>query len=361
MTKKHDPGKITGKDIAKIAGVSQSTVSRVLGSGGDSSSLISKETAEKIKRIADELGYSPNPIARALRGEKTNLIGLIVREIADPFFAGIIEKINISFKNKGFNVILAHVHSDPNEARQITKVLDARQCDGMIFLGDLYDDLKYITETRDSGHPAIAMCRGSQEEKIPFVNCDNEMGTRLIIDHMYSLGHRNFAFIDGGSIGDIRERRKAFEDLESRNMEVTCSIIKAERNDYKGGFDAMHELLNQQQVPTAIIAADDGMAIGALKAIDSSKYRVPTDISIAGFDDIELSRYSIPSITTIHQPISEMAEIGADMLIKMINNVPISNEEQHISIEPKLIIRDSTGPVNLEILKEWKMSRDLEE
>ncbi len=343
MAKKSIQRRVTGKDIAEIAGVSQSTVSRVL-SSEETSSLISEETAQRIKQIAKNMGYSPNPIARALRGERTNLIGLIVREIADPFFAGVIEEINYTFKEKGFNVILGHVHSDPTEGRQITRILDSRQCDGMIFLGDLYDDMKYINEIREQDHPALTMCRGN-EEKIPYVNCNNEQGTHLLVEHLLSLGHKNLAFIDGGSIGDLRERRRTFSRLEQNHPELTCTIIQAERNDFEGGFKAMNALLMKKDVPTAIMAADDGMAVGVLKAITSAGLRVPEDISVTGFDDIELSRYTIPALTTIRQPIEKMAEIAVDMLIKMIDRQPLTENEKFVSLEPELIIRDSSGPI----------------
>jgi len=343
MAKKMAQKRVTGKDIASIAGVSQSTVSRVL-SSDEPSALISEETANRIRQIARKMGYSPNPIARALRGEGTNLIGLIVREIADPFFAEVIKEINSTFKQKGFNVILGHVHSDPTEGRELTRILDSRQCDGMIFLGDLFDDMQYINEIREEGHPAITMCRGNQEEKVPFVNCNNEKGTKLIIKHLLDLGHKKMAFIDGGSIGDIQERLETFSQLSGNNPELTCKVIKAERNDFNGGFKAMNTLLASDVVPTAIVAADDGMAVGVLKAISKSGLKVPEDISVAGFDDIELANYTIPSLTTIRQPVDEMAEIAANMLIKMIEGEPLSESEKYVSLEPMLVIRDSTGP-----------------
>lgn len=347
MDKKSNQKRVTGKDIAAMAGVSQSTVSRVL-SSEETSSLISEETAMRIRKIAKNMGYSPNPIARALRGEKTNLIGLIVREIADPFFAGVIEELNFAFRQEGFNVILGHVHSDPAEGRQITRILDSRQCDGMVFLGDLNDDMKYINEIREEGHPAITMCRGNEEEKIPFVNCNNKQGTKMLIEHLIALGHKNIAFIDGGSIGDIRERRETFINLEEKYPEITWSTIQAERNDYQGGCKAMNILLQKAQRPTGVLAADDGMAVGVLKAISDAGLSIPQDISVAGFDDIELSRYTIPALTTVRQPIEEMAKIAVEMLIKMIDNHPLSGPEQFVSLEPKLIIRESTGPIKKE-------------
>jgi len=344
MDNQFDQKRVTGKDIAVLAGVSQSTVSRVL-SSSNTPSLISEGTALRIREIAKNKGYSPNPIARALRGERTNLIGLIVREIADPFFAGIIEELSSGFRQIGYHVILGHVHSDPAEALQITRVLDSRQCDGMIFLGDLNDDMKYINVIIDEKHPAVTMCRGNPEEHIPSVNCNNESGTRMLIDHLLGLGHKNIAFIDGGSIGDLRERRITFSQLENQFSDLSLTLIKAERNNFEGGFKAMQSLLESADLPTAIMAADDGMAVGVLSAIKDAGLNVPGQISVTGFDDIELSRYLIPALTTIRQPIEKMAKEAINLLIKLINKQQLSDSELNVSLEPDLILRDSTSRV----------------
>lgn len=336
--------RVTAKDIAALAGVSQSTVSRVLGSE-EKSSLISEETALRIKKIAKREGYSPNPIARALRGEKTNLIGLIVREIADPFFAGVIEELSSGFRQLGYNVILGHVHSDPAQAMQITRVLDSRQCDGMIFLGDLNDDMKLMNLILEENHPAVTMCRGTPAEHIPSINCNNVSGTWMLIHHLLGLGHKEFAFIDGGSIGDIRERRMTFSQLEDQYPDLSLTIIKAETNTFEGGYKAMRTLLEGPNLPTAIMAADDSMAVGVLYAINDAGLHVPEHISVAGFDDIELSHYTIPALTTIKQPVKEMAREAIDMLIRLIDKQPLTDLEMNVSLEPSLIIRKSTGPV----------------
>ena len=345
MDKKTEQKNVTGKDIAELAGVSQSTVSRVLSSTGDDS-LISEKTAARIRAIAKEVGYSPNPIARALRGEKTYLIGLIVREIADPFFAGIIEELIGGFRQFGYSVILGHGHSDPTEALEITRVLDSRQCDGMIFLGDLNDDMKYIKSIIEQDHPAVTMCRGNQPDPIPSVNCNNASGTRMLIDHLLELGHKKIDFIDGGSIGDIRERRTAFSQLEEQYSNLFNTIITAERNNFEGGYKAAKTLLEKEDLPTAIMAADDGMAVGVLSALKDAGFDVPGQISVTGFDDIELSKYLVPGLTTIRQPIEEMSKAVIDMLLKLINKQSLTEAEMNVILEPKLIVRDSSGPVS---------------
>src|SRR5271157_1277776 len=201
--------KVTSKDVAQLAGVSQSTVSRVLGQKGPST-FISDETAQRVREAAEKLVYSPNPIARALRGERTYILGLVVREISDPFFAEFIHTLSEQARKQSYHILLSHVHSDPTEGLEMVRVLDSRQCDGVIFLGDLRNDVDVMRSILSDKVPAVALCRGRKFTSIPTINCDNHLGINLIMDYLTSLGHLRIGFIDGGWLGDIRDRRDAF-------------------------------------------------------------------------------------------------------------------------------------------------------
>lgn len=342
--KKSKYRKITSKDIAELAGVSQSTVSRVLSSSA-TSPLISEKTAKRVKEIAKKEGYSPNPIARALRGEKTNLIGLVVREISDPFFAGVIEQISSVLREHSYSVILGYFDRNTEDGIQkITRILDSRQCDGMIFLGDLNDGMKNVYEVINEGHPVVTLCWGNKTDEIPSVNCNNEKGVRLLIDHLLALGHKEFVFIDGGFIGDIRERRSMIEQYSKEFPDLSFSIVRAESNSFEGGYKAMRGLIDNMNIPSAVLGADDSLAIGILSAINQAGIDVPKMISVTGFDDIDLSRFTAPPLTTIRQPIEEMATEVVQMLINLINKKELTSQELSISCAPKLIVRESTGP-----------------
>jgi DNA-binding LacI/PurR family transcriptional regulator len=343
MSKKEEKRKITGKDIGALAGVSQSTVSRVL-SSEESSPLISEETIKRIREIAEKEGYSPNPIARALRGEKTNLIGLVVREISDPFFAGVIEQISSALRKRSYSLILGYFDSQTEDGMQkITRILDSRQCDGMIFLGDLNDGMKYVNEVIDEGHPAVTLCWGKQSGIFPTVNCNNERGVKMLVEHLVELGHKDFVFIDGGFIGDIRERRAVIKQFSLDYPDLTFSIVRAESNSSEGGFKAMQALIDSGRIPSAVLGADDSLAIGILSAINRAGLTVPKAISVTGFDDIELAKFTDPPLTTIRQPIEEMANEAVQMLINLIDKKELSESELSISCAPKLIIRESTS------------------
>lgn len=333
--------RVTGKDVAQLAGVSQSTVSRVLNPKGDT--MISEETAERVREVAQQLGYSPNPLARALRGDNTNLIGLAVREIGDPFFASLIEILNEQAKEQDYNVVLGHADSDPRETLKLTRILDMRHVDGLLFIGDSRNDEQVLQVVERDNLHAIALCRGRRASSIPIVNCDNEAGMRLLMDYLYDLGHRQMMFIDGGWAGDSRERRIAFLNYQNQE-ELSLNWIQSVVNDANGGYQIMQEILKMVPRPTAVLAADDMMAIGALKAAHDAGLRVPEDISITGFDDITLGQFTHPALTTVRQPIDLMSSKAIQLLMDLIEGHVIPEEEMLVEIMPELMIRESAGP-----------------
>ncbi len=337
--------RVTSRDVAALAGVSQSTVSRVLGSAGQTS-FISEKTAARVRAAAQQLGYSPDPIARALRGEMTHLLGLVVREIADPFFASVIEEVIEQARAAGFGMVLGHAHSDAAEGLQVVRALDLRQCDGVFLLGDLRDDPSVIRTLLDEGKPVVALCRGRRLGTLPTVNTDNDRGVGLLVDHLLALGHRHVAFLDGGWIGDIRERLKSFlHRKETLPESQQFTWLHVASNNWQGGYDAMRDLLAMAPRPTAAMASDDAMAIGMLRAAHEAGLRVPEDISITGFDDIGLAAFSTPSLTTIRQPVEAMAACAVRKMLDQLQGVPDVEDQHFTQLAPELIVRESTGPV----------------
>ena len=243
----------TAQDVARLAGVSASTVSRVMNSV--KSDMISAATRKRVIKSARQLGYSPNPIARALRGGQTNLLYLIVREISDPFFANFIAVISDQARALGYHIVLGNAHSDPKEALEISHVLDTRHADGVIVLGDLKNDEASLSKILATNHTAVALCRGQTFSWMPTINIDNAEGIRLLWEHLIGLGHHNFGYIDGGWLGDIRERKETFERLITSG-EFT-GTVEADINNSDGGYRAMQKLLAHSPRPTAVFAADD--------------------------------------------------------------------------------------------------------
>jgi LacI family transcriptional regulator len=342
MAKRKRNTNITSKDVAALANVSQSTVSRVLNPNLEQS-MISEDTAQRVREAANQLSYSPNPIARALRGEKTNMIGLIVREITDPFFADLIEIINSEARKCGFNVVLGYARSDPGEGLQMARILDSRQMDGVIFLGDLKNDKEVLQSYINEHHPIISLCRGRKIPGLPTINCDNSLGIRMLAEHLCDLGHRVIAFIDGGWFGDILERREEFLHLKNENPKCSqFTWIQAADDDYSGGFGVINEILKLNPQPTAVIGSSDTLAIGLIKAATKKRIRIPEDLSIVGFDDITVAKYIQPSLTTIRQPIEAMAKKAIEVIVKQIEGIELSEEDLFTELRPNLILREST-------------------
>jgi DNA-binding LacI/PurR family transcriptional regulator len=330
------------QDIAKAAGVSQSTVSRVL-NDTPTSVPIAAETRERVQEVARRLGYRPNPLARGLRGARTMLLGVIVREITDPFFAMAVEAVSTEALARGYNVVLGSAHSKADEAIALRAVLETRHCDAILLLGDMRDEPKFLEDLRASQTPVIALWHGSELDGVPTVNIDNRAGMVAALEHLVELGHTRIAFIGGRPLGDIRERRTAYSDfLDERGIAVPDDYIHHVSNDPSGGDAAIRILLALDQPPTAVVCSTDHLATGVLHAAAELGVAIPGALSVVGFDDIPSSSYTVPPLTTIHMPVSEMTSVAARLAMDEPEDgaTPVDN----VILSPSLVVRKSTGP-----------------
>lgn len=333
----------TMKDVARRAGVSQSTVSRVL-NDVEGPVRIAPGTRDRVLEVVRELGYRPNPLARGLRGARMSMIGLLVREVADPFFAAMIEAVGIELRNQGYSVLLGHTRSQAEDARALTSVLETRHCDGLLLLGDLHDQQLLTRELVPRLLPVLAMCVGARAVEIPTVNSDNTMGAQLALEHLHGLGHRRIAFLDAGWFGDVAERRDAYLSfLSEGSLPLAPDYIQPAGNSPTGGRAAVERLLTLNEPPTAVFASTDMLALGALKAAEDAALRVPDDLSVVGFDDIPLAETASPSLTSVRQPIAEMARLAVEELLAMVNSGGAARASPQ-RLAPTLTVRDSTGP-----------------
>jgi LacI family transcriptional regulator len=335
--------------VAKQVGVSQSTVSRVL-NGLETQIPISQETRERVLRITEELGYRPHPGARSLSGRGTGLLGLITREINDPFFAELIEVVSNAAKEQGYELVLGNAKSDPENALALRdRMLDPRYCDGLLLCGDLRESPEDNTFLDKMGrdHRLVSVSRGSQHlvHSTPSLGIDNRKGTFLALDYVAQLGHRRIACMDVGRVGDLRERLETYREfMRDRFGEIPDEYVQLTENSYRGGYKATKSFLSLAVPPTAIFAMDDTMAIGALAAAVDKGWVVPADLSIIGFDDLDVCAYVRPALTTIRQPLEELGRKAVELLLMMIHGEAPSDPGLRLSLEPKLIIRDSCAP-----------------
>jgi DNA-binding LacI/PurR family transcriptional regulator len=297
----------TMKDIAIATGVSRSTVSRIL-NDVPLAVQVSQDTRKRVLAVARDLGYRPNPLARALRGAPTMLLGAIVRDITDPFFAGAGEAVSSAARARGYNIVLGLAHARATEAYELAAVLEARQCDAILLLGDMGDQPRLLADLRDAHVPVVTMWQGTRLDLIPGVQVDNRLGTHMAVEHLIGLGHRRIAFVGGRLLGDIRERQAAYAEAVAAVLDpVPAGYIQHVANAPDGGEAALGALLRLSPRPTAIVASTDVLAIGVLRGALLRGVNVPGELSVIGFDDIATARVAVPSLTTIRMPIETMA------------------------------------------------------
>lgn len=334
----------TMKDVARAAGVAQSTVSRIL-NDAPLKIPVSDETRTRVRLAAAELGYRPHPFARALRGAPTMLIGAIVRDITDIFFSTAIEALSTEARRRGYSVVLGHAAQRADEALALTAVLEARHCDGIILLGDFTDEPRLIDDLHDAATSAVAVWHGSKLEGFPNISVDNVRGTDAVLDHLTDLGHRRIAFVGGEeSLGDIRERQDAYErHLAAIGVSVPARYVQHVQNTPAGGQQAFESLFDEPKPPTAIVAATDVLAIGITFAAYAKGLSIPDDLSVAGFDDIPLAASAYPGLTTVRMPVGEMVSAAVDLAVG--GPADAGGESEIRMFEPRLIVRRSTGPL----------------
>ena len=341
------PRAATMKDIAAAAGVAQSTVSRIL---NDAPALItvSVETRQRVHAIAEELGYRPHPFARTLRGAPSMLLGVVVRDITDPFFAEAIEALSIEAKEREYSVVLGHARAKAAEALALTAILETRHCDAIVLVGDFRGERRLVEDLRSAGR-VVGLWHGSERSDRPFptVIVDARAGIRAALKHLTSLGHRRIAFVGHASRYVIRDRQAAYQEyLASAGVSTPEGYIRHVPNTIGSGQLALSPLFALAQPPTAILAATDFLAMDLLHAACARGIAVPEQLSIVGFDDMPFAAATIPSLTTVKMPINEMVAAGVELAVGEADWP--SNGGGHpprVVFQPKLIVRRSTAAV----------------
>jgi DNA-binding LacI/PurR family transcriptional regulator len=324
---------VTMKDVAQDAQVSQSTVSRIL-SGAPPAVPISETTRARVLETARRLQYRPNPLARGLRGAPTMLIGAIVRDVTDPFFATAIDVLSRRARHRGYSVVLGHARGEADEALALAAVLEARQCDAIVLLGDIRDQPALLADLATVSGPVIELWQGSGSQGFPAIAVDNDAGMRAAMDHLRTLGHRRIAFVGDAGKADVAERRAAVEQCGGQDVVTAVNAPQA-------GGEALDALLDRAEPPTAIAAATDVLAFGILHQAAVRGLRVPVDLSVTGFDDIPLAASAVPALTTVRMPVDAMVRAA---IARAIPDGETDPGPQLQRFATELIVRASTGP-----------------
>jgi DNA-binding LacI/PurR family transcriptional regulator len=331
------------RDIATVAGVSQSTVSRVL-NDAPTRVPIAAETRERVILAARKLGYRPNPHARSLRGASTMLIGAVVRDFSDPFFAGAIEALAVEAMARGYNIVLGHAHGRVDEGIALTSVLETRHTDAIVMLGDMQDQPRLLDDLRHSNVPVVATWQGTSPLEFPTVDVDERAGILAGLGHLIGLGHERIAFVSGRLPGDNWQRQEAFiEFMGDRFGGLPDGYVQTVDNTLAGGVTALKALLELDDPPSAVVTSTDLVAVGVLHAAYSQGRTVPDDLSVVGFDDLPLAAHTVPALTTLRMPIAEIVGESVKLAIGFARDASASRAPSRKVFEPTLIVRQSTA------------------
>ena len=335
---------MTLKDVAKKAGVSITTASRVL-NDKPSQILISEETKKKVLEVAKELDYYPNIFARSLRTKKTGIVGVIVSDITDPYFGGIINGAEKILNENDYYFLLSSAQNSPQrEELYLTKLRKSR-VDGLLILGGTQrftnDEVKQLVR---SGIPIVVVGRKCPHPNVSSVIVDNFTGGFVATEHLIKLGHQDIVHITTHQPRvDGEERLNGYESaLEKYRSKEKCWIEKGDITA-ESGYKVMTNILKKGKRPTAIFAFNDISALGVMRAIRSQGLRIPEDFAVVGFDDIPIAAHFDPPLTTVKQPQEEMGRKGAELLLRAIGESKKGTERENLVLEAKLITRKSSG------------------
>ncbi|ACB86245.1 LacI family DNA-binding transcriptional regulator [Natranaerobius thermophilus] len=351
----------TIKDIAKKAGVSITSVSQVL---NNKDMGIKEETKEKILAAARELDYKPNYLARGLITKKTNTLGLIIPDITNPFFPQVVRAIEDTANYQGYNMILCNTDDDVDKEKLYLRVLEEKCVDGIIFTSSTKSSKSYLDHLENNDTPFVLLDRSfSGPLDFPKVYTDGYKGIKLAMNHLITRGHRDIAFLSGPETSQTaKDRLEGYRQaLSEAGLTPESESQLIYYGDYKAlsGEQGIAELLDTNPHITAVVAANDLMAVGAMRTIKNRGLKIPEDISIIGFDNIQTSRLVDPPLTTVAQPSYQMGQMATDILIDMIEKTtnitgksthPETNQTsqdfeslkiQEVKLEPELIIRNS--------------------
>jgi len=337
---------LTLEEIAKLAGVSRSTVSRVVNDHPN----VRTQVRERVWDVIHETGYQPHAAARSLVTRRTRIVGIIIPEavitlFTDPFFAYLVSGITRTCNTQRYNLMLS-LFDDPTRSEEMyRRVVLSGHLDGVVVASTRVGD-PMIARLLDDGVPFVLVGR-YPDERVHYVDIDNVAAARMAVEHLIRLGHRRIATITGPqSMTSGQDRLEGYRQaLEAHRLPVDESLIAEGDFSEMVGVMATRRLLSHSI--TAIFSASDRMAVGALKALREAGVRVPEDIALIGFDDVPIATAVEPALTTVRQPIEGLGSTAADLLLDLLENPPDERAPAHHIILPaQLLVRDSCGAMN---------------
>ena len=327
------------EQVARRAGVSTATVSRVL----NNAAPVKSTTRARVLKTIEELKYNPNLHARSLAGGKSRSIGVIVSNIENPFFLDIYKAVESGAHSAGYEVIMANTDYMPERLTTSVRLMIGQRVAGLAAIVSEMDS-NLIEELNGSRIPVVFYDVGAPRHNITNIRVNYRRGMETLISYLYSVGHRRVAFVGHHTtLGPINERLKVLLDAVAQFPGLQVETA-ADTDTLEGGRRATRALLAANLNVTAIVCVNDVMAVGTLRALRDSGLRVPQDISVTGFDNTKLAQFCNPSLTSVHIPRDEIGQTIWERLINAENTLL----EQEFVIDPELVVRESTGPAPIQ-------------
>ncbi len=328
---------VTIKDVAREAGVSVATVSRVW----NDADFVSPETRQRVAEVAARLGYSPHGAARSLITRTTFALGVLLPDLYGEFFSEIIRGIDHVVRAAGYHILVSSSHESKDEIDAALRSMRGR-VDGMIIMSSDLEAQRTL-RTLQGSFPVVLLNGDAESKAFDTITIENHEGARAMTRHLVARGHRRIAMIAGPERNhDAAERLRGYRTTLTENrIELDESLVVQGDFSELSGHLAVTQLLALESRPTAIFAANDSMAIGALSALRENDLRVPHDMAVAGFDDIPLARYMNPPLSTVHVDISQLGARAAALLLLSLQKGIRPHE--HMQLSTTLVIRASCG------------------
>ncbi len=329
---------VTIKEVAKLAGVSTTTVSYVI----NKSRFVSKETRTEVLKAINKLGYRPNIIARSLRSGKTNTVGLIICDLRNPFFSEIFQGIETYMGKEGYNIIVINTNYDFDKEKEAAEIFDAKQIEGVIVVpgGDSNENIKFLIERNI---PVVLLDKRVKNINVDIVLVNNVEGSKQLTEHLISLGHKRIGIITGPlSFTTGEERLEGYlKVLKKYSIPEDKDLIKIGDFKKQSGYLLTLELLSLTLPPTAIFACNNLMGLGAMEAIKERKIHIPKEIGLVIFDDLSWFDHVNPPLTVVIQPSFRLGEIAGELLVNQIRKKRKKPKEVMLGVQLK--IQESAG------------------
>ena len=331
--------RVTQKVIAEIAGVSVNTVSRALNNKPD----VNAKTKHKILKIVKELGYTPNLVAKSLKAGKTKTVGVVVSDITNPFFNLVIHAIEDKAQKKGYSIILCNANEDYKREEKAIKLLVQKRVDGILItpVEKKTLDIFYLQQMKV---PFVLVARHLKIPGLSYVVADDVLGGFLATEHLIKKGHKKIIYIAGPShVTTAQERLNGYKKaLAQYGIRFKKELVRFTNAKSEDGYKVMKDALSKKLDFTAVSTFNDYLALGIMKAVYERGLKIPDNIAIVGYDDIEFAPLTIVPLTSVRIPKYELGSKAVEILFKFLSKTYKSPKTQQVMLEPELVIRNTT-------------------